>query len=437
MKRGSQIISSGRVQGTRGLGNFARSVAALGAVALSAPLSAGTLTPEQLLGKAMFFDSSLSKTGNQSCGSCHAPSAAFTDPDKTNPTSKGDNPALLGNRNTPTAAYAAYSPEFYYDEAEGLWVGGQFLDGRAPTLQVQAKGPFLNKVEMGNASKSAVVTLLKNSSNAAAFQQVYGSTIFDTPTKAYEKLATAIAAYEKSSEVSPFSSKFDFYTSGQAKLTLKEQRGLTAFNDPMKGNCAACHISTPGDDGTPALFTDFTYDNIGIPKNYASDFLTLPPQFNPDGTSFVDLGLGGIVNDESLYGAFKVSTLRNITLTGPYGHNGWFDRLEDIVDFYATRDVKPVCTTVMLNSSAAVAAGCWPEAEFPDQMNVDELGNLPLNKWDKQNIVAFLGTLTDGYQAPTVPEPATWALMLLGFGGIGAAMRRTRADSPKNVTSVA
>ncbi|MDQ4419165.1 PEPxxWA-CTERM sorting domain-containing protein [Sphingobium sp. DEHP117] len=421
----SKLPLSGRLGGV--------GLAAFGALAFGTqqPALASSLTAEQALGKALFFDKTLSKNGTQACGSCHAPSAAFTDPDKNHPTSKGDNPSLFGNRNTPTVAYAAFSPEFHYDETEGLWVGGQFLDGRAPTLQVQAKGPFLNKLEMGNPSKSYVLNTLKNGSNAAAFKQVYGANIFDTPTKAYEKLATAIAAYERSSEVSPFTSKFDYYNKGQAKLTLKEQRGLAAFNDPMKGNCAACHISSPSDDGTPALFTDFTYDNIGIPKNLASDFLNLPTQFNPDGTSFVDLGLGGIVGDESLYGAFKVSTLRNVALTGPYGHNGWFDNLEDVVDFYATRDTKPVCTSVMLSSSAAVAAGCWPGAEFAEQMNVDELGNLPLNKWDKKNIVAFLGTLTDGYQAPTVPEPTTWALMLVGFGGIGAALRRNRKERLK------
>jgi cytochrome c peroxidase len=402
----------------------ALAVATMTMAANFTPVHAGTLSAEQSLGEALFFDTSLSKNGTQACGSCHSPSVAFTDPDKSNPTSKGDNPFLFGNRNTPTVAYAAYSPEFGFDANEGLWVGGQFLDGRANGLQAQAKGPFLNLVEMGNSSRAAVILKLKNGSNAEAFKSVYGANIFDTPYKAYEKLATAIASYEKSGEVSPFTSKFDYVNKGQATYTIGEARGLKLFNDPMKGNCAACHISTASDDGTPALFTDFTYDNIGIPKNLNSDFLTNPAQFNPDGLNFVDLGLGGIVGDESLYGAFKVSTLRNIALTGPYGHNGWFDSLEDVIDFYATRDVKPVCTSVMLSSSAAVAAGCWPAAEFADQMNTDELGNLPLNKWEKISIAKFLGTLTDGYQPGGIPEPSTWALMIMGFSGIGARIRR-------------
>ena len=106
-----------------------------------------------------------------------------------------------------------------------------------------------------------------------------------------------------------------------------------------------------------------------------------------------------------------------------------------MINFYATRDVKPTCTSVMLSSSAAVAAGCWPGAEFADQMNTDELGNLPLNRWEKQNIAKFLGTLTDGYQPGGVPEPATWALMILGFGGIGARIRRRRAHKAALATA--
>lgn len=405
----------------------------MGTMAIFAPAHANSLTAEQALGKALFFDTSLSKNGTQACGSCHAPSVAFTDPDKSHPTSKGDNPALFGNRNTPTIAYAAYSPEFHFDEEQGLWVGGQFLDGRARTLGAQAKGPFVNRLEMGNESKAAVIFKLKNGANATAFKALYGDSIFDRPDKAYDKLATAIASYEKSSEVSPFTSKFDYFTKGQVSLTPQEQRGLSVFNSAEKGNCAACHISTPGEDGTPALFTDFTYDNIGMPKNYSSDFLTLPERFNPDGTAFADLGLGGIVGDESLYGAFKVPTLRNVALTGPYGHNGFFSSLDDVIDFYATRDVKPTCTSIMLNSAAAEAAGCWPAAEFADQMNVDELGNLPLNKWEKLSIAAFLRTLTDGYDISAVPEPATWAFMILGFGGIGAQLRRRARRQEKRL----
>ncbi|MCP5398047.1 MAG: PEPxxWA-CTERM sorting domain-containing protein [Sphingomonas sp.] len=416
---------------------IATAALSISAGAASQPALANTLTQEQALGKALFFDKSLSATGQQACGSCHSASTGFTDPDKSHPTSKGDNPLLFGNRNTPTAMYQAYSPEFGYDATEGLWVGGQFLDGRAATLEIQAMAPFLNPVEMGNASKAVVIAKLQNGINASAFTAVYGADIFNNVDNAYDKVAQAIASYERSYELSPFTSKFDYYLKGEVKLTQSEQRGLALFNDPMKGNCAACHISDPLDDGTPPLFTDFTYDNIGIPKNYGSDFLTLDDEFNPDGTSFIDYGLGGVLDDEDLYGAFKVSTLRNIAITGAYGHNGWFDTLDQIVDFYATRDVKPQCTSSNISSTEAMLLGCWPKAEFPDQMNVDELGNLPLNKWEKQYIVSFLGTLTDGYSFAAVPEPQTWALMIVGLGGVGAGLRRSRRRQAKRAIQTA
>ncbi|MGD9811879.1 MAG: cytochrome c peroxidase [Sphingobium sp.] len=386
--------------------------------------SAGTLTAEQSLGKALFFDTSLSNKGTQACGSCHMPTSAFTDPGFQFPTSAGDNPDLFGNRNTPSAMYAAYSPIFSYDNEEGLYVGGQFWDGRAATLEDQAKAPFLNPVEMGNASPADVVGKLQSGANASAFAALYGETIFDDVDAAYGKIAQAIAEYERSPELSPFSSKYDYYLQGQVKLSITEERGLALFNDPEKGNCAACHISEVGPGGELPLFTDFTYDNIGIPKNYDSGFLTMPEEFNPDGVSFLDLGLGGIVGDESLYGAFKVPTLRNIGITAPYGHNGYFDSLDQVVDFYATRDVKAECVGTGTSAADATALHCWPAAEFPDQMNVDELGNLPLNSWEKSYLVSFLNTLTDGYQISAVPEPATWSMLIVGFAGIGATMRR-------------
>jgi cytochrome c peroxidase len=393
------------------------------------PATAATLTPVQQLGKSLFFDKSLSHAGTQSCASCHTPAVAFTDPDKSNPTSKGDDPTLFGNRNTPSAMYMAFSPTFHFDADEGLYIGGQFWDGRAATLEEQAKGPFLNPVEMGNSTRAEVIDRLKVGSNASAFQAIYGTTVFDDVDTAYNHIADAIAAYERSSELSPFTSKFDYVLRGQATLTAQEQRGLDLFNDPAAGNCAACHISEVADDGTHPLFTDFTYDNIGIPKNFESDFLTDPLIFNPEGADFLDEGLGGIVGEPDLYGAFKVSTLRNLELTGPFGHNGYFPDLDSIIDFYATRDVKAACAVVTLSALEAIAQDCWPEAEFAATMNGDELGNLPLTAQDKADIKAFILTLTDGYRLP-VPEPETWAMLVAGFGLIGAAMRRRARFAP-------
>jgi len=399
--------------------------AIIAGAAVSTAAPAVVLGAEQQLGKSLFFDKGLSHGGSQSCASCHSPTVAFTDPDSSHATSKGDNPALFGNRNAPSAMYMAYSPTFHYDTDEQLYVGGQFTDGRAPTLEEQAKAPFLNPVEMGNSNRAEVVDHLMSGPNADAFKSVYGADAFNNVDKAYDNISNAIASYERSPELSPFTSKFDYSLKGRVVLSPSEKRGLAAFNDPMKGGCSGCHISTPGADGTPPLFTDFTYDNIGIPKNMASDFLTLPAEFNPDGTAFTDLGLGGIVADPSLYGAFKVTTLRNIALTGPYGHNGYFTTLSQIITFYATRDVWPTCADPSTSAANAFAMGCWPSAEFADTMNRDELGNLNLSAGDIRDIKAFLATLTDGY-AGVVPEPQNWALLIAGFALVGGRMRSVR-----------
>ena len=382
-----------------------------------------TLSPLQQLGKTLFFDSSLSPNGTQSCASCHDPSVAFTDPDKSHPTSKGDDATLFGNRNAPSAMYMAYSPTFHFDEDEGLYIGGQFDDGRSATLEDQAKQPFLNLVEIGNSTPADVIRRLQAGPNATAFTGMFGQNAFDDVDFAYNNLANSIAAYERSSELSPFTSKFDYVLDHKAKLTVQEARGLELFNNPMEGNCAACHLSDVSEDGTHPLFTDFTYDNIGIPKNFASDFLNNPAEFNPAESEFVDFGLGGIVGDPDLYGAFKVTTLRNIGITGPYGHNGYFSDLDSVIDFYATRDVKPICTDPTLDSISASVQGCWPAAEFAATMNVDELGNLPLTALDKADLKAFLLTLTDGY---ALPEPGAWAMLLLGFLLTGSSIRQRR-----------
>lgn len=409
--------------GIRRLALLAAGILTGGMIATSA--LAGPLTAQQSLGKSLFFDRELSHGGGQSCASCHSPANAFTDPDKSHATSKGDNPALFGNRNSPSAMYMAFSPDFHFDADEGLYIGGQFTDGRAATLEAQAKAPFLNPVEMGNANPGEVIEKLKNGPNAAAFKTVYGNDAFNDVDKAYSNLTSAIATYERSSELSPFTSKFDLFLDGKTAFTPSEKRGWAAFNDPMKGGCSGCHISSSSPDGTHPLFTDFTYDNIGIPKNNASDFLTLPPEFNPDGTAFADLGLGGIVGDPLLYGAFKVTTLRNLDLTGPYGHNGYFTTLEQIITFYATRDTRPTCVDPFTTAADAMTLGCWPSPEFGATMNVDELGNLPLSVRDVSDIRIFLSTLTDGY-ADTVPEPQSWALLIAGFGLIGGRIRYRR-----------
>ena len=135
---------------------------------------------------------------------------------------------------------------------------------------------------------------------------------------AYDCIGLAVSAYERSREVSPFSSKYDAYLAGEAKLTKLEEAGRELYEG--KGKCALCHPSQPGPNGEPPLFTDFTFDNLGVPKNLLNPFYWMPPEFNPDGTDFIDEGLGGFLKsagkDAGVYelelGKQKVPTLRNV-----------------------------------------------------------------------------------------------------------------------------
>jgi cytochrome c peroxidase len=339
-----------------------------------------TLTQKETLGKKLFFDKNLSTPTGQACADCHSPETGFANPNADYPVSTGVHKDRFGNRNDLPAAYAAFSPTFHYDANEGLYVGGQFWDGRAANLTEQAKGPFLNPLEMANPDEKSVVEKVRKSEYADLFRKVFGVASFDDPNKAYDMVAEAIAAYEKSSELNQFNSKYDLYLAGKVALAEQERRGLELFEDEEKGNCAACHPSQPSADGIPPLFTDFTYDNLGVPQNPENPFYYLPKNLNPNGVYFVDLGLGDILNKPSENGKFKVPSLRNVAKTAPYLHNGIFKNLRQVVVFYNTRDVGP-----------------WPPPEVRMNVNHDELGDLGLSEQEIDDIVAFMHTLTDGY----------------------------------------
>jgi cytochrome c peroxidase len=332
------------------------------------------------LGRQLFEDENLSSPAGQSCASCHEPELAFSDPDDDLSTSEGVVPGRVGARNTPMAAYASFVPPLTWDPVEELYSGGLFLDGRAADLEAQAAQPFLNPLEMNNPSKEAVVEQLRRASYRARFERVFGRRVLADVEQAYGAMTRAIAAFERTAFFQPFSSKYDAFLAGRARLTRQERRGLALFEDPAKGNCAACHPTKASEDGTPPMFTDFTYDNIGVPRNLASPFYSLPPELNPAGADFIDQGLGKTVNDPAENGKFRVSSLRNVALTSPYGHNGFFPDLRSTVQFYNTRDVAE-----------------WGEPEVPETVNRDELGNLGLSDEEVDDIVAFLLTLTDGY----------------------------------------
>lgn len=349
------------------------------------------------LGQKLFFDATLSTPPGQSCASCHDPNSFFVDPDATKPTSKGALPQLKGARNAPSLLYAAFSPSFHFDRKEGQFLGGFFWDGRAATLMDQAKGPFLNPIEMANPDALSVVNKVRESDYMPLFERVYGQQAFNDTDKAYNAIADAIAAFEQSAVFRRFNSKYDYFLAGKAKFTAQEKRGRSLFEDPNKGNCAACHPSRPAKDGTPPLFTDFSYDNLGVPRNPDNPFYDLMA-FNPIGSAFIDRGLGPIVGDSSERGKFKVPSLRNIAKTGPYMHNGYFKTLRGVVAFYGSRDVLPVCMGLFVSEAEALGNRCWPVSEVKKNVNLTELGEMDLSDAEIDDIVAFLNTLTDGYE---------------------------------------
>jgi cytochrome c peroxidase len=337
-------------------------------------------TAREELGMLLFFEESLSTPPGQSCSTCHDPERAFADPDPELPVSKGAREGLYGNRNDQPASYASYIPPLHFDPDEGIWVGGLFWDGRANSLEEQAMGPPLNPLEMANPDTAAVWVKLRELGYANLFTEIYGPDALADPGTAYRNMADAIAAYERTEELNPFDSKYDHWLRGEAELTGQELRGLEIFENEKKGNCAACHPSRPTEDGTPPLFTDYTYDNLGTPRNSENPFYLLPPELNPDGMDFVDLGLGVTVDDPAENGKFRVPTLRNIELTSPYMHNGVFKTLFQVVAFYNTRDT----------------AG-WPPPEVKENVNMEELGDLGLSNEEMEDLVAFMRTLTDGW----------------------------------------
>jgi cytochrome c peroxidase len=388
------------------------------------------LSAMEELGKELFFDK-LSEPGSMSCAECHAPSVGFTGPiggiNAHGAVYRGAVPQRFGNRKPPSAAYATLSPIFHFDAGEGLFIGGNFWDGRA-TGEVlgnpaadQALGPFLNPVEQNNPSKRVVLEKVAASKYAGMWMDVWDEPISTaTPAdvdKNYERIGRAIGAYENSSEVNSFSSKFDMFMANAdgagldimaidmsnwqdyagLGFTAAELEGFALYNDEGKGMCSLCH--------PPPLFTDFSYDNLGVPKNMENPFYDMDEvllddgtPINPAGDAWIDPGLGGFLTTRPEWsdmaaenmGKHKVPTLRNVgkapgnNLPKAYMHNGVFKSLKEVVHFYNTRDVES-----------------WPPPEVAANVNTDELGDLGLTSAEEDLIVLFMETLSDGFK----PKP--------------------------------
>jgi len=389
-----------------------------------ASAEATQLSSVEQLGKALFFDTSLSDPPGQSCATCHAPAAGWTGESSAvnagESVYRGAHQERSGNRKPPSAAYATQSPVFHYDGKEGNFEGGNFWDGRAtgwllgsPAAE-QAQGPFVNPVEHNLQDEKTVVHKVCSSGYAPLFRQIYGKTICQNTIHAYNAIGQAVAAFESSREVNAFTSKYDHYLKNPGKypLTKQELRGLRLYENEKKGNCAACHPHRPDSRGRPPLFTDFTYDNLGIPRNPVNPWYSMPKELNPDSDNWVDTGLAGFLQTvprfaqhaENNLGKHKVPTLRNVDkrpstdFVKAYGHNGYFKSLKEIVHFYNVRDVLPRCET---GHSAKPGTNCWPEPEVSKNINREELGKLGLTEDEEMAIVAFLKTLSDGWSPQT------------------------------------
>jgi cytochrome c peroxidase len=399
------------------------------------------LTPMEQLGKELFFDD-ISDPPSMACGECHGPTVGWTGPipgiNLHGAVYRGAVPRRFGDRKPPSVAYSGFSPVFHLGGASDEFVGGSFWDGRATGERLgspaadQALGPFLNPVEQNMPGIQAVCDVVARSKYAGLFEEVWGPGSLDcseTGVEAtYDRIGLSIAAYEISPEVSPFSSKFDAYweaclaagntaeACGLAEgdkdvldpsgiLSDVEYDGLIEYGE----YCAVCHVShVPGPGGSPPLFTDFTFENIGVPINPENPFYDMDEvllddgsPINPLGEAFVDFGLGDFLRSRPEWadlayendGKHKVPTVRNVDsrpgalFPKAFMHNGAFKTLKEVVHFYNTRDV---------------AAENWPPPEVDRNVNRDilegvPLGNLELDEAAEDAIVAFLKTLSDGF----------------------------------------
>ena len=406
------------------------------------------LTASEVFGKLLFFDRNLSLQGNQACSSCHLPDAGWSgDKSEINAHGaayEGSVPGRAGNRKPPSAAYATPSPVLHFVKEDGatLFVGGNFWNGRATGEKLgnpaadQAQGPFLNPVEQA-LSDNACIVFKVCTAYAETFKRAWpgacaatwpdnagkicsgdGGKLALSPQqratidRAYDQIALSIAAYEASPEVNAYTSKFDYFLAGLVKLTPEENRGFQLFKD--KARCADCHVLEKGPHGEPPLFTDFTFDNLGVPRNPENPWYAMPASFNPDGRKWLDQGLGEFLASRADYRQFakenygkqKVPTLRNVdkrpnpAFVKAYMHNGYFKTLKGLMHFYNTRDVKPACKNPFTREADAIAQNCWPEPQVKINVNKTELGNLGLTDAEENAVVKFMQTLSDGFEPP-------------------------------------
>lgn len=358
---------------------------------------------EIALGEKLFFDTILSKNRTQSCSTCHNPEHAFID-NRDNgvsgAASLGDDGKSIGERNAPTVAYAMFSPDFHYNKEKNEYIGGQFLDGRELNLAGQAGGPPLNPIEMQIPSKQFLSNRLReDASYNKSFIALYGKDIFNDVNKTYDKMTQAIAKFETTETFAPFDSKYDRFLRDEYNLTVLEDLGRTLFFSNNNVNCSSCHMLKT-EDAPRETFTNYLYHNIGVPSNHE-----LMSKNIVDPKTFIDHGLMQNPKIKSLKdaykydGKFKVPTLRNIAVTAPYMHNGVFQNLTTVVEFYD----KYINKERTLNPETSKA---WGEPEVKpnnEDMKLLKKGKA-MTERKVRALVAFMKLLTDKRYEHLIPK---------------------------------
>jgi cytochrome c peroxidase len=357
------------------------------------------LSAQAALGEKIFSDTSLSASGQQSCATCHSPDNAHAPANALAVQLGGPLSDQPGRRSAPSINYLSFGSAFRFD-IDGTPTGGFFWDGRAASLKDQAAQPFLGAAEMANVSAADVIDKLARAPYAEEFRRVFGADIFSRPSDAFERMTLALQRYQQEDTAfRPFSSKYDEFLRGNVSMSPQELRGLAWFNSPAKGNCAACHPSAKAADGSFPLFTDFSYDNLGVPRNRALA--------QSDHPAFFDLGLCArpdLIARTDLCGAFKVPSLRNVAMRKAYFHNGRFSTLEEVVTFYVQRDTNPE-KWYPLNADGSVDKFDDLPPQYRINVNASEApynrrrGDAPaLSDAEVSDLVSFLKTLSDGYR---------------------------------------
>jgi cytochrome c peroxidase len=387
------------------------------------------------LGRELFFDATLSSSGKMACASCHSPDHAYGPPNDAPVMLGGPDLTVQGARAVPSLTYLERQPDFSIgpddqpnenvnvaqqaeigktavrvqkiatqtaQNANVVPQGGMFWDGRADTLQSQAAGPLLDPREMDGGSMEVVAEKLRQAPYAQKFAGLFGPSILrDSRLLAAEALF-AIGRYQiEDPSFHPYTSKYDYWLEGKARLSEAEMRGLHLFNDPEKANCAGCHTSEPTREGYPPHFTDLQYEALAVPRNFAlADAKDL---------NYFDLGVCGpirkdIAEQTQFCGMFKTPTLRNTAVRHAFFHNGVFHTLQEVMDFYNFRDtnpekVYPVGADGKVQKYNDIPAQYHANVDVSDPPFNRHPGETPaMTAQDEADLIAFLSTLNDGYK---------------------------------------